>query len=46
MSIRRRDDYLRPFRVLRCKIDDPVDFQAGVDNAMRKILKKHYTPAF
>lgn len=26
-SIRRRDDYLRPFRVLRCKIDDQVDFQ-------------------
>lgn len=28
MSIRRRDDYLKPFRVLRCKIDDQVDFQA------------------
>ena len=28
MSIRRRDDYLNPFRVLRCKIDDQVDFQA------------------
>jgi 2-isopropylmalate synthase len=27
MSIRRRDDYLKPFRVLRCKIDDQVDFQ-------------------
>jgi hypothetical protein len=26
-SIRRRDDYLKPFRVLRCKIDDQVDFQ-------------------
>jgi 2-isopropylmalate synthase len=74
MSIRRRDDYLKPFRVLRCKIDDQVDFQASgpfrnttqatlsieifgaeelvaatgrgpvhaVDNAMRKILEKHY----
>lgn len=28
MSIRRRDDYLKPFRVLRCRIDDQVDFQA------------------
>jgi len=28
MSIRRREDYLRPFKVLRCKIDDQVDFQA------------------
>ena len=28
MSIRQRDDYLKPFRVLRCKIDDQVDFQA------------------
>jgi 2-isopropylmalate synthase len=27
MSIRRREDYLNPFRVLRCKIDDQVDFQ-------------------
>lgn len=74
MSIRRREDYLKPFRVLRCKIDDQVDFQAAeslrstteatvlieifgeeelvaangrgpvhaVDNAMRKILEKHY----
>lgn len=74
MSIRRRDDYLKPFRVVRCKIDDQVDFQApelvrsateatvlieifgeeelvaasgqgpvhAVDNAMRKILEKHY----
>ena len=74
MSIRRRDEYLKPFRVLRCKIDDQVDFQApellrtkteatvlieifgeeelaagggrgpvhAVDNAMRKILEKHY----
>jgi 2-isopropylmalate synthase len=74
MSIRRRDDYLKPFRVLRCKIDDQVDFQApetlrsateatvlieifgeeelvaasgrgpvqAVDNAVRKILEKHY----
>ncbi|HEX9786864.1 MAG TPA: alpha-isopropylmalate synthase regulatory domain-containing protein [Candidatus Binatia bacterium] len=74
MSIRKRDDYLRPFRVLRCKIDDQVDFQAqeplrtatqatvlievfgeqdlvaaggrgpvhAVDNAMRKILERHY----
>lgn len=74
MAIRRRDDYLKPFRVLRCKIDDQVDFQASsglsssteatvlieifgqeelvaasgrgpvhaVDNAVRKILEKHY----
>jgi 2-isopropylmalate synthase len=28
MSIRSREDYLRPFRVLRCKIDDQVDFQS------------------
>ncbi len=74
MSIRRREDYLKPFRVLRCKIDDQVDFQVSetlrstteatvlieifgeqelvaangrgpvhaVDNAMRKILEKHY----
>jgi 2-isopropylmalate synthase len=28
MSIRTRQDYLKPFRVLRCKIDDQVDFQA------------------
>jgi 2-isopropylmalate synthase len=28
VAIRRRDDYLKPFRVLRCKIDDRVDFQA------------------
>lgn len=74
MSIRKRDDYLKPFRVLRCKIDDQVDFQApegsrnttdatvlieifgdeqlvaasgrgpvhAVDNAMRKVLEKHY----
>ena len=74
MSIRKHDDYLKPFRVLRCKIDDQVDFQApetlrsvteatvlieifgeeelvaangrgpvhAVDNAVRKILEKHY----
>lgn len=74
MSIRRREDYLKPFRLLRCKIDDQVDFQVAetlrstteatvlieifgaqewvaangrgpvhaVDNAMRKILEKHY----
>jgi 2-isopropylmalate synthase len=74
MSIRRREDYLKPFRVLRCKIDDQVDFRSletvrsateatvlieifgeeelvaasgqgpvhAVDNAMRKILEKHY----
>jgi 2-isopropylmalate synthase len=73
-SIRRREDYLKPFRVLRCKIDDQVDFQTpeaprsateasvlieifgeqelvtasgrgavhAVDNAMRKILEKHF----
>ena len=29
MSIRKRDDYLKPFRVLRCKIDDQVDFRAS-----------------
>jgi len=28
ISIRKREDYLKPFRVLRCKIDDQVDFQA------------------
>lgn len=27
MSIRKREDYLKPFRVLKCKIDDQVDFQ-------------------
>jgi len=74
MSIRQRQDYLRPFKILRCKIDDQVDFQAAeasrsateatvrieifgeeelvaasghgpvhaMDNAMRKILEKHY----
>ncbi len=74
MSIRRREDYLKPFRLLRCKIDDQVDFQSletvrsateatvsieifgeeeqatasgqgpvhAVDNAMRKVLEKHY----
>jgi len=74
MSIRKRDDYLKPFRVLRCRIDDQVDFDApegmknateasvlieifgdqelvaasgrgpvhAVDNAMRKVLEKHY----
>ncbi len=74
MSIRRREDYLKPFRVLRCKIDDEVDFQLpeydrstteatvlieifgtqelvaangrgpvqAVDNAMRKLLEKHF----
>ena len=74
MSIRKREDYLKPFRVLRCKIDDQVDFQApesariateatvlieifgeeefvaargrgpvhAIDNALRKILEKHY----
>jgi len=74
MSIRKREDYLKPFRVLKCKIDDQVDFQAAegvknateasvlidvlgseehvaadgrgpvhaVDNAMRRVLEKHY----
>ncbi|MGH7846473.1 MAG: alpha-isopropylmalate synthase regulatory domain-containing protein [Candidatus Binatia bacterium] len=74
MAIRKRQDYLKPFRVLKCKIDDQVDFHdpeavrsateasvvievfgvsehvaaAGtgpvhaVDNAMRKVLEKHY----
>ncbi|HEY2988387.1 MAG TPA: alpha-isopropylmalate synthase regulatory domain-containing protein [Candidatus Binatia bacterium] len=73
-AIRKREDYLKPFRVLRCKIDDQVDFQApedarsateasvlieifgeqelvaasgrgpvhAVDNAVRKVLEKHY----
>lgn len=73
-SIRKREDYLKPFKVLRCKIDDQVDFQAvegvesateasvlievfgdeelvaasgrgpvhAVDNAMRKVLERHY----
>ena len=27
-SIRMREDYLKPFRVLRCNIDDQVDFEA------------------
>jgi 2-isopropylmalate synthase len=74
MSIRRREDYLKPFRVLKCTIDDQVEFQSresvkssteasvmievfglvehvaavgagpvhAVDNAMRKVLEKHY----
>ncbi|HWP58927.1 MAG TPA: alpha-isopropylmalate synthase regulatory domain-containing protein [Candidatus Acidoferrales bacterium] len=74
MAIRKRQDYLKPFRVLKCKIDDQVDFHdpqgvqssteasvvieifgvsehvaAGgtgpvhaIDNAMRKVLEKHY----
>jgi 2-isopropylmalate synthase len=74
MAIRRREDYLKPFRVLKCKIDDQVDFQFpddprnlteasvlieifgeeelvaasgrgpvhAVDNAMRKVLERHY----
>ncbi len=74
MSIRRREDYLKPFRLVRCKIDDQVDFQSletvrsateatvsieifgeeervtasgqgpvhAFDNAMRKVLEKHY----
>ena len=74
MSIRKREDYLKPFHVRRCKIDDQVDFEApeearnateasvlieifgaeelvaatgrgpvhAVDNAMRKVLEKHY----
>ena len=78
MSIRRREDYLEPFRLLRCKIDDQVGFQSletvrsateatvsieifgeeervtasgqgpvhAVDNAMRKVLEKHYPPTF
>lgn len=72
-SIRKREDYLNPFRVLKCRIDDQVDFQGievksateasvlieifgeeelvaasgrgpvhAVDNAMRKVLEKHY----
>lgn len=28
MSIRQRQDYLKPFKILRCRIDDQVDFQA------------------
>ncbi len=74
MSIRKREDYLKPFRVKGCKIDDQVAFESGeqatshteasvvvdifgteepgaatgggavhaVDNAMRKVLEKHY----
>ena len=74
MSIRKREDYLKPFRVIRCKIEDHVDFQNteqavsrtdasvvvdifgteeeelgvgrgpvhAVDNAMRKVLERHY----
>ncbi|MGH7833293.1 MAG: alpha-isopropylmalate synthase regulatory domain-containing protein [Candidatus Binatia bacterium] len=74
MSVRRREDYLKPFRVLKCTIDDQVDFQSAesikssteasvmieifglvehsaavgagpvhaVDNAVRKVLEKHY----
>jgi 2-isopropylmalate synthase len=74
MAIRKRQDYLKPFRVLKCKIDDQVDLSdpegarssteasvlievfgesehvaaagAGpvhaVDNAVRKVLEKHY----
>jgi 2-isopropylmalate synthase len=74
VSIRSREDYLKPFRVLKCKIDDQVDFQDpqgvkstteasvlievfgaeehvvadgqgpvhAVDNAIRKVLEKHY----
>ena len=74
VAIRKREDYLKPFRVLKCKIDDQVDFLApdearnsteasvlieifgaeelvaaggrgpvhAVDNAMRKVLEKHY----
>jgi 2-isopropylmalate synthase len=72
-AIRKREDYLKPFKVLKCRIDDQVDFQAvevtsmteasvlieifgeeelvaasgrgpvhAVDNAMRKVLEKHY----
>ncbi len=73
MAIRKREDYLKPFRVVRCKIDEQVEFQDtevtstteatvlieifgaeelvaadgrgpvhAVDNAMRKVLEKHY----
>ena len=74
MSIRKREDYLKPFRLIRCKIEDQVDFQNteqtvgrtnasvlvdifgteeqevgvgrgpvhAVDNAMRKVLERHY----
>lgn len=74
MAIRKREDYLKPFRILNCKIDDRVDFQTpdaitssteasvvieifgveehvvaggagpvhAVDNALRKVLEKHY----
>jgi len=28
-AVRKREDYLKPFRVLRCKIDDQVDFEAA-----------------
>jgi 2-isopropylmalate synthase len=74
IAIRKREDYLKPFRIIKCKIDDQVDFQSSaetrsnteasvlieifgeeelvaaggrgpvhaVDNAMRKVLEKHY----
>ncbi|HTM06856.1 MAG TPA: alpha-isopropylmalate synthase regulatory domain-containing protein [Verrucomicrobiae bacterium] len=32
LAIRKREDYLKPFRVLKCKIDDQVDFQALDDS--------------
>lgn len=72
-AIRKREDYLKPFKVLKCRIDDQVDFQGlevtntteasvlieifgeeelvaasgggpvhALDNAMRKVLEKHY----
>jgi len=37
MSIRKREDYLKPFKVLRCKIDDQVDFAAP--EALRSITE-------
>ncbi len=37
MSIRKREDYLKPFKVLRCKIDDQVDFTAP--EALRSITE-------
>ena len=34
MSIRKREDYLKPFRLVRCKIDDQVDFDSPEPNGL------------
>ena len=33
-AVRKREDYLKPFRVLRCKIDDQVDLEAPSGSAL------------